>query len=228
MVEKVKRMQLKFEYGELLKAQGINKYARDFQAQLLAATRRAMHIFGKEMRDKIRTDVQRNLNVKRPAILKSFVYKVYFQKTNRVPSLHFYSGIKWMGVHAKGGSARRVIIPFAARTGSVKEGLGTIGFRKLLAELASDKNLFFENHGQYTIIWAKNTGTAKRRLAPFRKFTRQKTGQKTIKREERVNIGMIVSAKWTKKINMLDMVEKGLPKLNDEILKQFEIGKKDL
>jgi hypothetical protein len=218
-------MDLKFEFGELLKAEGLRKYRRDFQAQLLLATRRAMQEFGKEIRDKIRTDVSNTLKVRRQAILKSFVYKVYFRKTNKIPALHFYSGIKWMGVHAKGGSAGKVVIPLAFRKGTVKEGLGTIGFRKLLAQLASNKNLFFEKKGSITIIWARNTREDRRLLVNFRAYQRKQTGQKSIKKNERVNIGFITSVKWTKKLNMYDIVQLNMPKLSKEIEKQFKIVK---
>ena len=218
-------MELKFEFGELLKAEGLSKYKRDFQAQLLLATRRAMQEFGKDIRDKIRKDVSSTLKVRRQAILKSFVYKVYFRKTNKIPTLHFYSGIKWMGVHAKGGSAGKVVIPLAMRRGTVKEGLGTIGFRKLLARLGSHKNLFFEKKGRITVVWARNTWEDRGDLKQFRSLQRKQTGKKSIKTNERVNVGIITSVKWTKKLNMYDIVQLNMPKLSKEIERQFKIVK---
>ncbi len=58
---------------------GVNQWSREFRAQLLMNTRKAMQKVGKEQIEIIRRDVEQGLKIKKKAVVKSFVYKVYYQ-----------------------------------------------------------------------------------------------------------------------------------------------------
>lgn len=218
-------MDIKIELDGIIKAQGFEKYSRDFRAKLLKSTRKAMQDVGKTTKAKIQADVRSKLKIKREAFVKSFTYKVYFKKTNNIPSLHFYSAVPWVGMYTKGGSVnKKVIIPFTKKApkGITKsKSLGTKTLKYLLSELQSHKNLFFDNTGNQTIVWAKNTKEDSRLLVNFRRA--QSNGGTRIKINERVNIGVVVkNTSIKKRLSMNEYVQSSLK----EITQQIELNMK--
>jgi hypothetical protein len=211
-------MDLKFDYDGILKAEGLGKYKRDFQAQLLTATRKAMQKVGAEYKTKIQNDARKSLKITRQPLIKSFSYKVYYKRSGRIPSLHFYSRVPWMGIHDKGGIIRKGAIPLS------KKHIGYKTLKDIFLQLSRAKNLFFEKQGSYTIAWSKNTEAQKRLLAPFRSVTRAKQG-KVVRKDERVNVAIITSSRIRKRLNMTEIVKSSLPVLSKEIEKQFKIVK---
>lgn len=211
-------MDLKFDFDGILKAEGLSKYKRDFQSQLLMATRKAMQKIGVQYKDKIQNDARKSLKVSRQAVIRSFSYKVYYKRTGRIPSLHFYSRVPWMGIHDKGGVIKKGAIPLS------KKHIGYKTLKDIFQQLSRAKNLFFDKQGNYTIAWARNTEAQKRLLAPFRAVTRAKQG-KVVRKDERVNVAIITSSKIRKRLSMTEIIKSSLPELSKEIERQFKIVK---
>lgn len=216
-------MELKFDFDGVIKAQGLQKYKRYFIAKMLFATRKAMQEVGKDTKAKIQADVRSKLKIKREAFVKSFTYKVYYKRVNQVPSLHFYSKVPWVGMHTKGGSVnKKVIIPFTRKAPSGVSNSSVLGnktLKILLATLQEHKNLFFDNTGKQTIVWAKNTKLDSKLLVHFRKAQ----GQGRIKRDERVNVGVVVKNTTIKKrLQMNEYIQDSLKDISKKIEANFK------
>ena len=99
--------------------------------------------------------------------------------------------------------------------------LGNKTLKLLLAELQDHKNLFFDNTGKQTIVWAKNTKRNSRLLVHFRRA--QSNGGARIKKDERVNIGVVVkNTPIKKRLSMNEYVQSSLK----EITQQIELNMK--
>ena len=203
------------------------KLVFDFKTKLFNATNNGMKKVMGTVINEIRDDASKNLKIKRKVILKSFVGKIYATNKMTLPSIHFYSGVPWMGTHSKGAAITgRIFIPF------VLKPIGYYKQQELLKQLKSNENLFVDKTGSNAILWAKNTKADSKLLAPFKRVEstarrqRKLSGEKvrtTFKQEERVNLGIMVrSTKLPKRLNFNTIIERNMKNIVKEIENNFK------
>lgn len=204
------------------------RYISNFKQKLISACDDGMRKAADEILEKVRDDVSRNLKVKKKGLVKSFVAKIYSGNKNKIPSVHFYSRVPFMGTHDKGAKITgRIFIPFTLKP------LGFKTQKLIFEELRRNGNLFAdEKKGSKTILFAINNKKSERILAPFKRLIRserikqRQNGAKvrtTIKQDERVNLGILVKqTKLPKRLNFTTIIASNVNKIVDEVEKAFK------
>lgn len=203
------------------------RYIYNFKQKLISACDEGMRKAADEILEKVRDDVAKNLKVKKKGLVKSFVAKIYNGNKNKIPSVHFYSRVPFMGAHDKGATiSGRIFIPFTLKP------LGFKTQKLIFEELRRNKNLFTDTSNGKTILFAINNKTSERTLAPFKRLIRserikqRQNGAKvrtTIKQDERVNLGILVKqTKLPKRLNFTTIIAGNVNKIVDEIEKAFK------
>lgn len=200
----------------LMATAGVQAFQADFNKRVIKAVKKGMDDTAPVIRKEVRADAETKLNIKRKVIIKSFVAKVYHMRTDRLPTMHVYSGIPWMGVHDTGKSiGGKILIPLATKR------IGWKTWKVLIADLKAAGNLFFEKKNGKTFAWCLNTPAFTKQLQPFKKYQKGITGKGT-KKNAKVIIALsrkqIVNKK---KINLTEIVRNNMPLLTRNIEQAF-------
>jgi hypothetical protein len=194
---------------------------RKLQAFTLAQQRRirrgvleGMRGAGPRLRDAARADAARAFRGKTQAA-RSFGWKLFASKPDRLPALKIGSRIPWLGIHETGGVIRGpLLIPLG--------GKRPRNFRKTVAALLRQGNAHFARVKGRTLLFAENIPESQRLTAGFRrqfsKAVRGRGGGGRIKRGADIPIAVLVSRVTVRKrLQFEGTVRRGVPPMVIEI-----------
>ena len=159
--------------------------------------REAIHkAVGLEMRDSsrslteaLRTRMQSDLAIRKPAFLRSMRAKVLDRDPSRLPALLVGSRVSWLGVHVRGATLTgKMLIPL---TESGRR-MGRKAFARVIDTLMRSGNAWFIRKDGKVILMAENIKENASALTRFKRAERQRTGAKSIKRGQEIPIAVLV------------------------------------
>jgi len=139
--------------------------------------------------DALRTRMQSDLAIRKPAFLRSMRAKVLDRDPSRLPALLVGSRVSWLGVHVRGATLTgKMLIPL---TESGRR-MGRKAFARVIDTLMRSGNAWFIRKGGKVILMAENIKENASALTRFKRAERQRTGAKSIKRGQEIPIAVLV------------------------------------
>lgn len=185
--------------------------------------REAMHkAVGLGMRDSsrslteaLRTRMQSDLAIRKPAFLRSMRAKVLDRDSTRLPALLVGSRVSWLGVHVRGATLTgKMLIPL---TESGRR-MGRKAFARVIDTLMRSGNAWFIRKDGKVILMAENIKENASALTRFKRAERQRTGAKSIKRGQEIPIAVLVPRVTLKRRFDFDgTVRRAMPQLAQSI-----------
>ena len=185
--------------------------------------REAIHkAVGLEMRDSsrslteaLRTRMQSDLAIRKPAFLRSMRAKVLDRDSTRLPALLVGSRVSWLGVHVRGATLTgKMLIPL---TESGRR-MGRKAFARVIDTLMRSGNAWFIRKDGKVILMAENIKENASALTRFKRAERQRTGAKSIKRGQDIPIAVLVPRVTLKRRFDFDgTVRRAMPQLAQSI-----------
>lgn len=185
--------------------------------------REAIHkAVGLEMRDSsrslteaLRTRMQSDLAIRKPAFLRSMRAKVLDRDPSRLPALLVGSRVSWLGVHVRGATLTgKMLIPL---TESGRR-MGRKAFGRVIDTLIRSGNAWFIRKDGKVILMAENIKENASALTRFKRAERQRTGAKSIKRGQEIPIAVLVPRVTLKRRFDFDgTVRRAMPQLAQSI-----------
>ena len=147
---------------------------------------------------------------------RSFHYKLYTAKANKMPALKIGSKIPWLGIHTRGGVIRGPLLVPIVKMSAKK-------LRNLIRELMKRGDGFWVrgDYGQ-VILMAENLpeygGLLNRHKSAERKRTRSEYNSGRLKKGQAIPIAILLpQARLQKRINFPDSVIGEIPRLRSAI-----------
>lgn len=187
----------------------------DFGGKLRQAVRCAMQVEAKPMRDAMRAHVARRLKIKKTTFLNTITTRVLDKRMDRLPALYVGSKVKWLGMHASGGTiSGKMLIPLYGRIGRKR-------FKAMVQELLRGGNAYFIKKNGRTILMAENIREHDKPLAGVKRRYRKGEGIKRLKRGADIPIAVLVSrVTLQKRLDAVGVVRSRVPGL----VKAIEVG----
>ncbi len=163
----------------LLDKSRLDAWTRQKQAAIHKAVAAGMQSGGKPMADAVRSRMNADFTVRKPAFVKSLRAKVYDRNPDKLPALFIGSRIPWLGIHVRGGTlSGRMLIPLTP------EGrrIGRRAFKRVVDALIRSGNAYFIRKNGQAILMAENIKENRREL---RRFRRRLTSHGDVKRSGR-------------------------------------------
>lgn len=201
----------------LLDRRRFNAWQADTRKAIHAAVARAMRDTGKDMAERVRSEMRSGFRIAKPTFLRSVRAKVLDRKADRFPALLIGSQIPWLGIHEQGGTIRgRMLIPLLP----AHRRIGRKAFARVIDALMRSGNAFFiEKNGQQ-ILMAENLAENARALARFRRAERERAGAKRLRRGQEIPIAVLVRrVSLRKRFDLARSVRVELPRLTAAIRK---------
>ena len=143
----------------------------------------------RSLTDALRTRMQSDLAIRKPAFLRSMRAKVLDRDPSRLPALLVGSRVSWLGVHVRGATLTgKMLIPL---TESGKR-MGRKAFARVIDTLMRSGNAWFIRKDGKVILMAENIKENASALTRFKRAERQRTGAKSIKRGQEIPIAVLV------------------------------------
>lgn len=137
----------------------------------------------------LRTRMQSDLAIRKPAFLRSMRAKVLDRDPSRLPALLVGSRVSWLGVHVRGATLTgKMLIPL---TESGRR-MGRKAFARVIDTLMRSGNAWFIRKDGKVILMAENIKENASALTRFKRAERQRTGAKSIKRGQEIPIAVLV------------------------------------
>ena len=143
----------------------------------------------RSLTDALRTRMQSDLAIRKPAFLRSMRAKVLDRDPSRLPALLVGSRVSWLGVHVRGATLTgKMLIPLT------KSGrrMGRKAFARVIDTLMRSGNAWFIRKDGKVILMAENIKENASVLTRFKRAERQRTGAKSIKRGQEIPIAVLV------------------------------------
>ena len=201
----------------LLDRRRFNVWEADTRKAIHAAVARAMRDTGRDMAERVRSEMRSGFRTTKPAFLRSMRAKVLDRKADRFPDLLIGSQIPWLGIHEQGGTIRgRMLIPLLP----AHRRIGRKAFARVIDALMRSGNAFFiEKNGQQ-ILMAENIAENAQPLARFRRAERERSGAKRLRRGQEIPIAVLVRrVSLKKRFDLNRAVRVELPRLTAAIRK---------
>lgn len=203
----------------LLDRSKLDAWSKQKQAAIHKAVAAGMQSGGKPMADAVRSRMNADFTVRKPAFARSLRAKVYDRNPDKLPALLIGSRIPWLGIHVRGGTlSGRMLIPLT------EEGrrIGRRAFKRVVDTLIRSGNAYFIRKNGQAILMAENLRENASALARFKRAERSRTGAKSIKRGTEIPIAVLVPNVTLKRRFDLEGVVRGqLPVLARAIEKQL-------
>ena len=169
----------------------------------------------RSLTDALRTRMQSDLAIRKPAFLRSMRAKVLDRDPSRLPALLVGSRVSWLGVHVRGATLTgKMLIPL---TESGRR-MGRKAFARVIDTLMRSGNAWFIRKGGKVILMAENIKENASALTRFKRAERQRTGAKSIKRGQEVPIAVLVPRVTLKRRFDFDgTVRRAMPQLAQSI-----------
>lgn len=173
----------------LLDKSKLDAWARQKQAAIHKAVAAGMQSGGKPMADAVRSRMNADFTVRKPAFVRSLRAKVYDRNPDKLPALMIGSRIPWLGIHVRGGTVSgRMLIPLLPE----HQRMGRKAFRRVIDGLMRSGNAFFIQKNGKVILMAEAIKENASELRRFKRAERQRTGSKSIKRGTEIPIAVLV------------------------------------
>lgn len=173
----------------LLDKSKLDAWARQKQAAIHKAVAAGMQSGGKPMADAVRSRMNADFTVRKPAFVRSLRAKVYDRNPDKLPALLIGSRIPWLGIHVRGGTVSgRMLIPLLPE----HQRMGRKAFRRVIDGLMRSGNAFFIQKNGKVILMAEAIKENASELRRFKRAERQRTGSKSIKRGTEIPIAVLV------------------------------------
>ena len=143
----------------------------------------------RSLTEALRTRMQSDLAIRKPAFLRSMRAKVLDRDPSRLPALLVGSRVSWLGVHVRGATLTgKMLIPL---TESGRR-MGRKAFARVIDTLMRSGNAWFIRKDGKVILMAENIKENASALTRFKRAERQRTGAKSIKRGQEIPIAVLV------------------------------------
>lgn len=143
----------------------------------------------RSLTEALRTRMQFDLAIRKPAFLRSMRAKVLDRDPLRLPALLVGSRVSWLGVHVRGATLTgKMLIPL---TESGRR-MGRKAFARVIDTLMRSGNAWFIRKDGKVILMAENIKENASALTRFKRAERQRTGAKSIKRGQEIPIAVLV------------------------------------
>ncbi len=169
----------------------------------------------RSLTEALRTRMQSDLAIRKPAFLRSMRAKVLDRDPSRLPALLVGSRVSWLGVHVRGATLTgKMLIPL---TDSGRR-MGRKAFARVIDTLMRSGNAWFIRKDGKVILMAENIKENASALTRFKRAERQRTGAKSIKRGQEIPIAVLVPRVTLKRSFDFDgTVRRAMPQLAQSI-----------
>ena len=182
-------LKLSLTASGLLDKSRLDAWSRQKQAAIHKAVATGMQSGGKTVADAVRSRVNADFTVRKPAFVRSLRAKVYDRNPDKLPALLIGSRIPWLGIHVRGGTVSgRMLIPLLPE----HQRMGRKAFRRVIDGLMRTGNAFFIQKNGKVILMAESIRENASELRRFKRAERQRTGSKSIKRGTEIPIAVLV------------------------------------
>ena len=173
----------------LLDKSKLDAWSKQKQAAIHKAVVSGMQTGGKVVADTVRSRMNADFTVRKPAFVRSLRAKVYDRNPDKLPALLIGSRIPWLGIHVRGGTVSgRMLIPLLPE----HQRMGRKAFRRVIDGLMRTGNAFFIQKNGKVILMAESIRENASELRRFKRAERQRTGSKSIKRGTEIPIAVLV------------------------------------
>lgn len=212
-------LKLSLAASGLLDKSKLDAWSKQKQAAIHKAVVSGMQTGGKVVADTVRSRMNADFTVRKPAFVRSLRAKVYDRNPDKLPALLIGSRIPWLGIHVRGGTVSgRMLIPLLPE----HQRMGRKAFRRVIDGLMRTGNAFFIQKNGKVILMAESIRENASELRRFKRAERQRTGSKSIKRGTEIPIAVLVPAVSMKRRFDLEGTVRGqMPVLARAIEKQL-------
>ena len=190
-------------------------WTRSRREAIHKAVAQGMRDSSRSLTDALRTRMQSDLAIRKPAFLRSMRAKVLDRDSTRLPALLVGSRVSWLGVHVRGATLTgKMLIPL---TESGRR-MGRKAFSRVIDTLMRSGNAWFIRKDGKVILMAENIKENASALTRFKRAERQRTGAKSIKRGQEIPIAVLVPRVTLKRRFDFDgTVRRAMPQLAQSI-----------
>lgn len=199
----------------LLDKRELAAWTRSRREAIQKAVGLGMRDSSRSLTDALRTRMQSDLAIRKPAFLRSMRAKVLDRDPSRLPALLVGSRVSWLGVHVRGATLTgKMLIPL---TESGRR-MGRKAFSRVIDTLMRSGNAWFIRKDGKVILMAENIKENASALTRFKRAERQRTGTKSIKRGQEIPIAVLVPRVTLKRRFDFDgTVRRAMPQLAQSI-----------
>ena len=199
----------------LLDKRELAAWTRSRREAIHKAVGLGMRDSSRSLTDALRTRMQSDLAIRKPAFLRSMRAKVLDRDPSRLPALLVGSRVSWLGVHVRGATLTgKMLIPL---TESGKR-MGRKAFARVIDTLMRSGNAWFIRKDGKVILMAENIKENASALTRFKRAERQRTGARSIKRGQEIPIAVLVPRVTLKRRFDFDgTVRRAMPQLAQSI-----------
>ncbi len=199
----------------LLDNRELAAWTRSRREAIHKAVALGMRDSSRSLTDALRTRMQSDLAIRKPAFLRSMRAKVLDRDSTRLPALLVGSRVSWLGVHVRGATLTgRMLIPL---TESGRR-MGRKAFARVIDTLMRSGNAWFIRKDGKVILMAENIKENASALTRFKRAERQRTGARSIKRGQEIPIAVLVPRVTLKRRFDFDgTVRRAMPQLAQSI-----------
>lgn len=199
----------------LLDKRELAAWTRSRREAIHKAVALGMRDSSRSLTEALRTRMQSDLAIRKPAFLRSMRAKVLDRDPSRLPALLVGSRVSWLGVHVRGATLTgKMLIPL---TESGRR-MGRKAFARVIDTLMRSGNAWFIRKDGKVILMAENIKENASALTRFKRAERQRTGAKSIKRGQEVPIAVLVPRVTLKRRFDFDgTVRRAMPQLAQSI-----------
>ena len=199
----------------LLDKRELAAWTRSRREAIHKAVALGMRDSSRSLTDALRTRMQSDLAIRKPAFLRSMRAKVLDRDPLRLPALLVGSRVSWLGVHVRGATLTgKMLIPL---TESGRR-MGREAFARVIDTLMRSGNAWFIRKDGKVILMAENIKENASALTRFKRAERQRTGAKSIKRGQEIPIAVLVPRVTLKRRFDFDgTVRRAMPQLAQSI-----------
>jgi len=173
----------------LLEKRELAAWTRSRREAIHKAVGLGMRDSSRSLTEALRTRMQSDLAIRKPAFLRSMRAKVLDRDPSRLPALLVGSRVSWLGVHVRGATLTgKMLIPL---TESGRR-MGRKAFARVIDTLMRSGNAWFIRKDGKVILMAENIKENASALTRFKRAERQRTGAKSIKRGQEIPIAVLV------------------------------------
>lgn len=173
----------------LLDKRELAAWTRSRREAIHKAVGLGMRDSSRSLTEALRTRMQSDLAIRKPAFLRSMRAKVLDRDPSRLPALLVGSRVSWLGVHVRGATLTgKMLIPL---TESGRR-MGRKAFSRVIDTLMRSGNAWFIRKDGKVILMAENIKENASALTRFKRAERQRTGAKSIKRGQEIPIAVLV------------------------------------
>ena len=199
----------------LLDKRELAAWTRSRREAIHKAVALGMRDRSRSLTEALRTRMQSDLAIRKPAFLRSMRAKVLDRDPLRLPALLVGSRVSWLGVHVRGATLTgKMLIPL---TESGRR-MGRKAFARVIDTLMRSGNAWFIRKDGKVILMAENIKENASALTRFKRAERQRTGAKSIKRGQEIPIAVLVPRVTLKRRFDFDgTVRRAMPQLAQSI-----------